>query len=280
MGSLKEVGIIGATVALAGGVAYLIWNYAFTDEDTTSKSREPEEIGTRPRLREEGKDGNWTYAKSTSKQSSAKAPPPVNASEASTFTKYGSSLTQEDWERETENVERRRTKETKKTQVLVLGLDGAGKTSVLQCWATGNVEEEVEPTNGFNAVSINKEELHIEFLEIGGNEKLRQYWHKYMSKALLLVFVVDSSDPDLFPVAKEHLHELLSTDSTLPLMVLANKQDLPDSCSITDLHDALALSEIGDRKMFLIGIHTRKGELGSGIRSAWNMIEKMVCDGS
>lgn len=55
--------------------------------------------------------------------------------------------------------------QTKKTQVLVLGLDGAGKTSVLQCWATGNVEEEVEPTNGFNAVSINKEELHIEFLE-------------------------------------------------------------------------------------------------------------------
>lgn len=50
-----------------------------------------------------------------------------------------------------------------------------------------------------------------------------------MSKALLLVFVVDSSDPDLFPVAKEHLHELLSTDSTLPLMVLANKQ-----VSVTD----------------------------------------------
>lgn len=66
----------------------------------------------------------------------------------------------------------------------------------------------------------------------------------------------------------------------VPLFYSLDFQDLPDSCSITDLHDALALSEIGDRKMFLIGIHTRKGELGSGIRSAWDMIEKMVCDGS
>lgn len=45
-----------------------------------------------------------------------------------------------------------------------------------------------------------------------------------MSKALLLVFVVDSSNPQLFPLAKTHLHELLASDPRLPLMVLANKQ--------------------------------------------------------
>lgn len=40
----------------------------------------------------------------------------------------------------------------------------------------------------------------------------------------MLVFVVDASRPQLFPVAKQHLHELLASDPSLPLMVLANKQ--------------------------------------------------------
>lgn len=50
-------------------------------------------------------------------------------------------------------------------QVLVLGLDGAGKTSLLHCLATGGLDQDTQPTQGFNAVSINREDLHIEFLE-------------------------------------------------------------------------------------------------------------------
>lgn len=53
----------------------------------------------------------------------------------------------------------------KGTWVLVLGLEGAGKTSVLHCFATGSLEQDVSPTEGFNAVSISKEDLQIEFLE-------------------------------------------------------------------------------------------------------------------
>ena len=55
-----------------------------------------------------------------------------------------------------------------------------------------------------------------------------------MSKALLLVFVVDSSNSDLFPLAKRHLHELLASDPRLPLVVLANKQ-----VSVTEKHSRL-----------------------------------------
>lgn len=51
------------------------------------------------------------------------------------------------------------------TQVLVLGLDGAGKTSLLCCWATGSPAADVTPTQGFNAVSINRDDLHVDFLE-------------------------------------------------------------------------------------------------------------------
>lgn len=152
--------------------------------------------------------------------------------------------------------------ETAGTQVLVLGLNGAGKTSLLHCLATGCLEQDMQPTQGFNAVSINREDMHIEFLEsefelsqrkhlekkrerddgecdtrlffcpsVGGKEELRPYWQRYMSRALLMVFVVDSADPQLFPIAKKHLHELLTSDPRLPLMVLANKQ-----VSVTEKH--------------------------------------------
>lgn len=46
----------------------------------------------------------------------------------------------------------------------------------------------------------------------------------YLSKALVVIYVVDSTDKARFPLAKEHLHKLLSTNPLLPLMVLANKQ--------------------------------------------------------
>ncbi|MGH0156312.1 UNVERIFIED_CONTAM: hypothetical protein FKN15_038729 [Acipenser sinensis] len=109
-------------------------------------------------------------------------------------------------------------------QILVLGLDGAGKTSILHCLATGTVKRKVSPTEGFNAVCINTEDVQMEFLEIGGSETLRTYWHMYLKKAQVLVFVVDSANPSRFSTAKNHLHQLIKEDAQLPLVVLLNKQ--------------------------------------------------------
>ena len=53
---------------------------------------------------------------------------------------------------------------------------------------------------------------------------MRPYWQKYLGRAAVLVFVVDSSRTDLFVTAKVHLQELVAQDPLLPLVVLANKQ--------------------------------------------------------
>lgn len=253
MFGLREAGVLGASVALAGGVAYLIWNYASSSGEKKPEAR-PTQDGKSAREEEEkGEEAEQTVVVAAA---------PVVAAEA-------------------QKASESKPVESTGTQVLVLGLDGAGKTSLLHCLATGSLEQDMQPTQGFNAVSINRDDLHIEFLEIGGKEVLRPYWQRYMSKALLLVFVVDSSSPERFPLAKRHLHELLASDPRLPLMVLANKQDLPGACSITDLHDALSLSEVGDRRLFLIGTHVKKGdaELSSGVKDAQELIIQMVCDG-
>ncbi|KAG1934565.1 ADP-ribosylation factor-like protein 9 [Pimephales promelas] len=167
------------------------------------------------------------------------------------------------------------------TQVLVLGLDGAGKTSLLHCFATGSLEQDVCPTQGFNAVSINKEELQIEFLEIGGTEKLRDYWRMYLGKARVMVFVVDSSDPERFPLAKRLLHQLLSADPCLPLVLLANKQDVPGARGVTDLYEALDLGTVGDgHRLSVIGTQVKKGKCvaNTGVQDARDIIIDMMAD--
>ncbi|XP_070769144.1 ADP-ribosylation factor-like protein 9 isoform X2 [Enoplosus armatus] len=254
MFGLREAGVLGASVVLAGGVAYLIWNSA-----SSSGEKKPEK-----RPKQDNKSGRekGEVKEEEEEERGEEAEPTVVVAAAAP-------------------VAASRPVESAGTQVLVLGLDGAGKTSLLHCLATGSLEQDMQPTQGLNAVSVNREDLQIEFLEIGGKEELRPYWQKYMPRALMLVFVVDSSSPQLFPLAKRHLHELLDSDPRLPLMVLANKQDLPEACSITDLHDALSLSEVGDRRLFLIGTHVKKGEaeLSSGVQDARDLIIQMVCDG-
>lgn len=55
--------------------------------------------------------------------------------------------------------------ESERTQVLVLGLDGSGKTSLLRCFSGGGPERDTAPTRGFNAVSVSRDDLRVEFLE-------------------------------------------------------------------------------------------------------------------
>ncbi|XP_074530281.1 ADP-ribosylation factor-like protein 9 [Halichoeres trimaculatus] len=259
MSGLRTAGVVGVSVALAGGVAFLIWKYA-----SPFGRKEPE---TRP-----GEDGGSSEeeerVKNERRDDKVEDEDAVVVAAAAPVVAAAAPKSPE-------------SRPSAGTQVLVLGLDGAGKTSLLHCLATGSLEQDMEPTQGFNAVSINREDLHIEFLEIGGKEELRPYWQRYMSKALLLVFVVDSSKPELFTLAKKHLHELLASDPSLPVMVLAHKQDLPGASSITDLHEGLALSEAGDRKLFLISTYVKKGdtELSSGVQDARDLIFQMVCDG-
>ncbi|PNJ14972.1 ADP-ribosylation factor-like protein 9 isoform X2 [Pongo pygmaeus] len=121
----------------------------------------------------------------------------------------------------------------------------------------------------------------MEFLEIGGSEPFRSYWETYLSKGLLLIFVVDSADHSRLPEAKKYLHQLIAANPVLPLVVFANKQDLEAAYHITDIHEALALSEVGnDRKMFLFGTHLTKNgsEIPSTMQDAKDLIAQLAAD--
>ncbi|XP_073517340.1 ADP-ribosylation factor-like protein 9 isoform X1 [Phyllobates terribilis] len=166
-------------------------------------------------------------------------------------------------------------------QVLVLGLDGSGKTSILNSIAANKGKVITTPTEGVNAMCISNGNSKMEFLEIGGSEQLRPYWKMYLSRAFAVIFVVDSADHGRLQLAKSHLHQLIQQDSVLPLIVLANKQDLQNAHHIPEIHDALALSEIcEDRKLYLIGTYVANdgSEVSSGIQDTKEFLAQLLLE--
>ncbi|GAA6082462.1 ADP-ribosylation factor-like 10 isoform X1 [Tachysurus ichikawai] len=143
--------------------------------------------------------------------------------------------------------------ERRQRQVLVLGLDGAGKSSVLQQLNGAASKTKCTPTRGFNFIRLHTPVCEFDFLEIGGSEDLRAYWADFLSRAHVLLYVVDSSDRSRLPLAKDELHRLLSIDTRLPVVILGNKQDKLDAVSVSELRDALFLGSVADqRKLFLL----------------------------
>ncbi|XP_049685544.1 ADP-ribosylation factor-like protein 10 [Accipiter gentilis] len=138
-------------------------------------------------------------------------------------------------------------------QVLVLGLDGAGKSSVLHYICSQTARDHIAPTYGFNSAQLSVEGLEMDLLEVGGSQNLRAYWPHYLSQAHVLVFVVDSVDRSRLLTARQELHTLLATEPQLPLVVLANKQDKSDALSTAELREELALHTLSrQRELFLL----------------------------
>ncbi|NXJ32236.1 ARL10 protein, partial [Ciconia maguari] len=138
-------------------------------------------------------------------------------------------------------------------QVLVLGLDGAGKSSVLHYLCSQTARERIAPTHGFNSAQLYIEGLEVDLLEVGGSQNLRAYWPHYLSQAHVLVFVVDSVDRSRLLTARQELHSLLAAEPQLPLVVLANKQDKSNALSVAELQEELALHTVSkQRELFLL----------------------------
>ncbi|TSP68533.1 ADP-ribosylation factor-like protein 9 [Bagarius yarrelli] len=147
--------------------------------------------------------------------------------------------------------------ERRQRQVLVLGLDGAGKSSVLQQLNGAGSKRMCAPTRGFNFIRLHTPSCEFDFLEIGGGEDLRTYWADFLARAHILFFVVDSSDRTRLPLAKDELHRLLSTDTRLPVVVLGNKQDKPGAVGESELLDALSLGSVSEhRKLLLLQLNS------------------------
>jgi small GTP-binding protein len=126
----------------------------------------------------------------------------------------------------------------------MLGLDGAGKTTILYALKLGTAINTI-PTIGFNVEELKYKTISFLVWDVGGQEKLRSLWSHYFEKCVGLIFVVDSSDTEHIGLAAVELNRIVAHDNmkNCVVLVLANKRDVA-TMSVESISTALRLNEM------------------------------------
>merc|ERR1711896_68756 len=171
------------------------------------------------------------------------------------------------WARMLGNVEMR---------ILMVGLDAAGKTTILYKLKLGEIVTTI-PTIGFNVETVEYKNISFTVWDVGGQDKIRPLWRHYYQNTQGIIFVVDSNDRERVTEAKDELNRMLSEDELRDgvLLVLSNKSDLPQAMSAAETADKLGLHSLRNRQWFIQATCATNGEgLYEGLDWLSNTISK------
>ncbi|XP_030630669.1 ADP-ribosylation factor-like protein 14 [Chanos chanos] len=163
--------------------------------------------------------------------------------------------------------------------ILLLGLDGAGKSTLLYKLKY-NEHFTTVPTIGFNVEMIdarsNKRKIALTVWDVGGQYKMRVHWRNFYQDTAGILFVVDCSDRRRLDEARNVLERTLRNDLLrgLPVVVLANKQDIPGAVTAAELTETFNLRRTcSDRDWF---VQPCSAMTGAGLEEGFRRIAHMV----
>ncbi|KAM6450785.1 ADP-ribosylation factor-like protein 5B [Python bivittatus] len=136
---------------------------------------------------------------------------------------------------------------TQEHKVIIVGLDNAGKTTILYQFLMNEVVH-TSPTIGSNVEEIVVKNTHFLMWDIGGQESLRSSWNTYYSNTEFIILVVDSIDRERLSVTKEELYRMLAHEDLqkAAVLIFANKQDMKGCMTAAEISKYLTLSSIKD----------------------------------
>ncbi|XP_054571193.1 E3 ubiquitin-protein ligase TRIM23 isoform X3 [Eptesicus fuscus] len=146
-------------------------------------------------------------------------------------------------------------------RVVTLGLDGAGKTTILFKLKQDEFMQPI-PTIGFNVETVEYKNLKFTIWDVGGKHKLRPLWKHYYLNTQAVVFVVDSSHRDRVNEAHSELAKLLTEKELRDalLLIFANKQDVAGALSVEEITELLSLHKLCcGRSWYIQGCDARSG---------------------
>jgi len=162
----------------------------------------------------------------------------------------------------------------KKINIAMCGLDNAGKTSILNFLKKGEYVETIA-TMGVNHEDFKLGKLNLSIMDLGGQEVFRNFWPVYIERADILVYVIDSSDIERLPLAKETFFNAINNycNPDIPILILATKQDLNNICSLAYIIHLFELTGMFERT-----IHVQKTSVisGFGIYEAFQWIHDQI----
>uniref|UniRef100_UPI0037E8A62B E3 ubiquitin-protein ligase TRIM23 isoform X2 n=1 Tax=Semicossyphus pulcher TaxID=241346 RepID=UPI0037E8A62B len=146
-------------------------------------------------------------------------------------------------------------------RVVTLGLDGAGKTTILFKLKQDEFMQPI-PTIGFNVETVEYKNLKFTIWDVGGKHKLRPLWKHYYLNTQAVVFVIDSCHRDRLMEAHSELAKLLTEKELRDalLLIFANKQDVPGAVSVEEMTELLSLHKLCcGRSWHIQGCDARSG---------------------
>eukprot|EP00929_Paragymnodinium_shiwhaense_P110795 TRINITY_DN7801_c0_g1_i1.p1 TRINITY_DN7801_c0_g1~~TRINITY_DN7801_c0_g1_i1.p1 ORF type:complete len:183 (-),score=43.33 TRINITY_DN7801_c0_g1_i1:335-883(-) len=159
-------------------------------------------------------------------------------------------------------------------KLVMVGLDGAGKTTILYKLKLGDVVTTC-PTIGFNVETVEYKKISFQVWDIGGQEKLRALWRHYYLGTHGVIFVLDSSDTHRIDDARDELSRMMAEEEMRDavLLVLANKQDLPGAVQAADVAQKLGLPDMKGRQWF---VQSARATTGEGLAEGLDWLSKAV----
>uniref|UniRef100_A0A8C0I9D2 ADP ribosylation factor like GTPase 8A n=1 Tax=Bubo bubo TaxID=30461 RepID=A0A8C0I9D2_BUBBB len=126
--------------------------------------------------------------------------------------------------------------------------------------ASGQFNEDMIPTVGFNMRKITKGNVTIKLWDIGGQPRFRSMWERYCRGVSAIVYMVDAADQEKIEASKNELHNLLDKPQLqgIPVLVLGNKRDLPGALDEKELIEKMNLSAIQDREICCYSISCKE----------------------
>ena len=166
------------------------------------------------------------------------------------------------------------------THIVMVGLDYSGKTTALYRLKFGQYINAV-PTIGFNCEKVRVQYknrcLNFTIWDIGGQDKLRPLWKSYTRGTDGIVFVIDSVDEERFEEAKMELLKTarLPENKNVPILILANKQDLPRAKEAREISNLLSLDELTSNHLW--HVQPSCAVIGDGLDEGLNVLYEMIC---
>ena len=145
-------------------------------------------------------------------------------------------------------------KKKKEIKGLILGLDNAGKTTILKAFK-GETKLNLAPTKGFNFQKFDYDNTTFILWDLGGQKSIRKFWENYYQKENdCIIYVIDSSDSERLEETGKELYNIIQQPelSGVPLLIYANKQDLNMALGADEIMEQLGLDGINDRKWTII----------------------------
>ncbi|KAG2012808.1 hypothetical protein GB937_006894 [Aspergillus fischeri] len=157
----------------------------------------------------------------------------------------------------------------KEMRILMVGLDAAGKTTILYKLKLGEIVTTIPTIGqsstpagsgrpsvnhaGFNVETVEYKNIQFTVWDVGGQDKIRPLWRHYFQNTQGIIFVVDSNDRDRIVEAREELQRMLNEDELRDalLLVFANKQDLPNAMSPAEITQQLGLQSLTRRAWYI-----------------------------